>query len=244
MTTIEDMLHRRNDLSTFLVHFTRPTEAGSGFDALTSILMERQIEARTAYGLARSHSDSAVVQTQKVVCFTETPLEHSWTMTRQLDERRASNFAPYGLAFTKPYARRNGCNPVWYINQTRGTDWPTPALNAAVAAETRPYSDRNSIFRITPFIEQMGDWSQGSVARKEFWWEREWRHVGHFYFTPDHTVAVLASEAQHADLKAMLSGDLRWGPRSVPILDPEWGLERMIAVMSGVAEEDLGPFPG
>lgn len=245
MTTIEDMLHRRNDLSTFLVHFTKPSGDGEdGFGALGSILTERQIEARTAYGLARSSGDAAVVQSQKVVCFTETPLEHSWTMTRELAERRASNFAPYGLAFTKTYARRNGCNPVWYINQTRGTDWPTTALNAAVASETRPYSDRNSMLRITPFIEQMGDWSQASVVRKEFWWEREWRHVGHFNFTPDHVVAVLASTARHAELGALLGADRGWRYRSVPILDPEWGLERMIAAMSGVAEEDLGPFPG
>jgi hypothetical protein len=52
-TTITDMLHRRNDLSTFLVHFTRPTADGTnGFDALKSIVTQNVIEARTAYGAA------------------------------------------------------------------------------------------------------------------------------------------------------------------------------------------------
>lgn len=243
--TIEDMLHRRNDLSTFLVHFTKASPDSSGLDALRSIVTQRRIEARTAYGMARLHSSKTVVDSQKVVCFTETPLEHSWTMTRELAERRATKFAPYGLAFTKTYARREACNPVWYINQTRGFAWPSTALNAAIAAETRPYSNPSSIFRIAPFIEQMGDWSQGdTINRKEFWWEREWRRVGDFRFTPPHVVAVLAPTADHADVKSHLERYVVWRDRGVPVLDPDWGLERMIAVMSGVTARDLGPFPG
>jgi hypothetical protein len=246
MTTIEDMLHRRNDLSTFLVHFTRPTRAGcSGFDALKSIVSQREIEARTAYGVAANIS--GVAESQKVVCFTETPLEHSWTMTLELVERRSSNFAPYGLAFTKTFARRMGCNPVWYVNQTRGTDWPTTAINAALRDERRPYEDPESILRVTPFIEQMGDWSTAaSTSRKEFWWEREWRHVGNFLVHPFHTVALLAPAKDHDELRQVLDDTRRWGSRPVPVplLDPAWGLERMIAVMSGVDADDLGPFPG
>lgn len=249
MTTIEGMLHRRNDLSTFLVHFTKdaPDGTGSGFDALKGIVTRLKIEARTAYGAAVSSGNPRVGDSQKVACFTETPLEHSWTMTRELAERRASKFAPYGVAFTKSYARRRHCNPVWYVNCTRGYDWPTHAINAAVAAETRPYSDKDSIFRVTPYIEQMGDWSTGGTTnRKEFWWEREWRHVGDFTFEPIHTVAVLAPAPVHDELRQVLVGTALWSSRPVPvpILDPDWGLERMIAVLSGVAQEDLGPFPG
>ncbi|WP_176562331.1 abortive infection system antitoxin AbiGi family protein [Mycolicibacterium palauense] len=244
-TTIADMLHRRNDLSTFLVHFTRdaPDGGGTAFDALKAIVTQLKIEARTAYGLASNHPTAA--GSQRVVCFTETPLEHSWTMTRELAERRTSKFAPYGLAFTKTYARRRACNPVWYINQTRGFDWPTQALNTAIAGEIRPYEHRDSLFRITPFIEQMGDWSQGGTTRmKEFWWEREWRRVGDFSFEPIHTVALLAPASDHTELRQTLDATGFWSSRAVPILDPDWGLERMIAVMSGVAPEDLGPFPG
>lgn len=53
--TIEELLHRRGDLSTFLVHLTR---AGMGFTArqnLLSIIAEGVIEARTPLGMAREH---------------------------------------------------------------------------------------------------------------------------------------------------------------------------------------------
>lgn len=241
-TTIADMLHRRNDLSTFLVHFTRPIADASGFDALKSIVTSNWIEARNAYGLAINHPVAG--DSQKVVCFTETPLEHSWTMMLELAERRAFKFAPYGLAFTKTHARRKACQPVWYINQTKGFEWPSNALNAAIKAETRPYSDPMSMLRVAPFVEQMGDWSTAEYSsRKEFWWEREWRHVGSFYVSPTNTVALLAPSADHGELRAVLNDYSRWTSRQVPILDPNWGLERMLAVLSGVAAEDLGPFP-
>lgn len=237
------MLHRRNDLSTFLVHFTRRMDESSGFDALKSIVQDQSIKARTAYGAARHIA--AAQESQKVVCFTETPLEHSWTMTLELAERRESNFAPYGLAFTKTHARREACQPVWYINQTTGFTWPSQALNAAINAETRPYSDPLSLFRVAPFVEQMGDWStEFYTSRKEFWWEREWRHVGNFFVNPFNTVALLAPVSDHAELRRVLAETGRWGSREVPILDPNWGLERMLAVLSGVNDRDLGPFPG
>lgn len=239
------MLHRRSDLSTFLVHYTKASEGdATGFQALKSIVTYLKIEARNPYGAARTHHDPVVRNSQKVACFTETPLEHSWTMTQELAERRSSRFAPYGLAFTKTYARRNRFNPVWYANSTPGYDWPIHGINAAVRTETRPYSDRDSIFRVTPYIEQMGDWTDSStVNRKEFWWEREWRRVGDFYFTPDHTVALLAPAGDHEELRQTLAETSGWSQRNVPILDPNWGLERMIASMSGVSAEDLRPFP-
>ncbi|WP_197078130.1 hypothetical protein, partial [Gordonia sihwensis] len=109
MTTIEEMLHRRNDLSTFIVHFTKQDPAGAtGLDQLKSIVTSQQLEARTAYGAAK---ESTHAESQKVVCFTETPLEHTWTMLADLQEKRATRFEPFGLAFTKSYARRRGCNP-------------------------------------------------------------------------------------------------------------------------------------
>lgn len=244
-TTITDMLHRRSDLSTFLVHYTKVTaDDATGFEALKSIVTDTTIEARTAYGAAAQSADPAIRNTQKVVCFTETPLEHSWTMTRELAERRAFKFAPYGVVFTKTYARRNRCNPVWYVNCTPGYTWPMKAINAAVQAETRPFSDEESILRVAPYIEQMGDWSTGSYTnRKEFWWEREWRRVGDFWFQPNHTVALLAPERDHQELNQTLVDAGQWSSRDVPILDPNWGLERMMVCMSGVAREDIGPFP-
>ena len=52
MATIEQLLHRRSDLSTFLVHFTRENGPSSSYANLLNILRTWQIEARTAFGMA------------------------------------------------------------------------------------------------------------------------------------------------------------------------------------------------
>ena len=59
MPTIESLLHRRTDLSTFLVHFTRdtPTPSAAARDNLLSILGSQRLEARNTYGMeiGRAH---------------------------------------------------------------------------------------------------------------------------------------------------------------------------------------------
>jgi hypothetical protein len=71
---------------------------------------------------------------------------------------------------------------------------------------------------LTPFIEQMGP---TTIARKEFWWEREWRRVGRFRVSWTKIVAVFAPEGDHDafdDDLAQLST-----ARRPPIVDPRWG---------------------
>lgn len=56
VASIEELIHRRSDLSTFLVHFTRDTDDGmTGRENLLSILTSNFIRARNAYGMARWH---------------------------------------------------------------------------------------------------------------------------------------------------------------------------------------------
>lgn len=98
------------------------------------------------------------------------------------------------------------------------------------------------IVRLAPFIEQMGPMTHG--GRKEFWWEREWRHRGHFDFGLSDVVAVFAPETDHRALRRDLGVQSSyWKDRPVPMLDPIWGQERMIAAMSGVDPDQIGPFP-
>jgi hypothetical protein len=53
---IEDLLARRSDLSTFVVHLTRRTDDGcSAAENLRSILEGEVIEARTPFGPAASN---------------------------------------------------------------------------------------------------------------------------------------------------------------------------------------------
>ena len=133
MADIECLLHRRADLSTFLVHFTRESVGTSARDNLLSILQSRTIEARRAMGMAAKRVEAQPLSfaTQKVVCFTETPLEHAWMMVEDIDNRDVA-FSQYGIVVTKTYARRRACNPVWYLDITPGHDWLTNPINQLV----------------------------------------------------------------------------------------------------------------
>lgn len=255
MAKIEQLLHRRTDLSTFLVHLTREGGNQSARNNLLSMAEGSVLEARSALGPA-AHLETYLESssaTQKVVCFTETPLEHTWMMLQQINGRTIQ-FEPYGLAITKTTARKAHFNPVWYsdISTRGGRSWPMASVNQLVAdAAKRWKSDDGTIdvdalraepiLRLTPFFEQMGPMLNRRT--KEFWWEREWRHVDDYVINfPERIVALFAPEADHGPLRQELRHrNKRWLRR--PILDPQWGLERMIAELAGVSPEEIGPFP-
>jgi hypothetical protein len=123
-----------------------------------------------------------------------------------------------------------------------------PITMNTVASGDHPDIERLAsapILRLTPFIEQMGN---PSGRRKEFWWERAWRHVGDLSFGTDDIVVVFAPEDEHDDLQERLSRRPRFASRMPAIasnmpafVDAQWGLERMIGALADVA--DLGPFP-
>jgi hypothetical protein len=52
MATIRELMSRRTDLSTFVVHLTREFGDNEPDDNLESILRDRQIEARSCFGSA------------------------------------------------------------------------------------------------------------------------------------------------------------------------------------------------
>jgi hypothetical protein len=251
VNTIESLLHRRTDLSAFVVHFTRESHSFSAEDNLLSILGGRHIEARTVYGMAKGLAKEVteIEDAQRVACFTETPLEHAWMMCSSI-EGRSVEFNGYGLAFTRTYARRKGANPVWYLDITPGHDWLTvPIANLVEEARRNAMPFGNDptgvakllsapILRLTPFIEQMG---QPVDVRKEFWWEREWRHVGTFNFEFPDIVVVFAPEARHSALRESIKGCLDWNDKMPTLVDVNWGLERMIGAFADVP--DLDPFP-
>jgi hypothetical protein len=271
---IDSLLHRRPDLSTFLVHLTAQAgDAETHLANLLSILSNRTIEARNPYGLLRKHArdnregNPALYHSQLVVCLTETPLEHVWMMCADIADRQHP-LAPFGLAFSKPWARKVGANPVWYIDVLRtGREWLSTALNNIAKQTVRiggeryadPFNladgadptmrdlplERSPIAEVAPFIETMGPVGPvGQVHRREFWWEREWRYRGNLEFTWSDVVAVFAPQNLHAILQADLREAKRAEAEEPPaILDPRWGLERMIAALAGVPDEFAGPLP-
>jgi hypothetical protein len=235
---IRDVLNRRTDLSTFVVHLTRDRdelqEPITAREALESIVEERYLRAETPMGMAKDQDDASdpAKQTQRVVCFSETPLEHIYSLVADIEGRRVW-LRPYGLAMTKLTARRMGIGPIWYVNQTTGFDWEvTPAVNELNERAVREGNfHEDPIAKLTPFLEQMGTWSEGS--RKEFWWEREWRHVGPLWL-PSRGVIWLCPEAD--------MGTFREKVGEAPLIDPTWGLEQIIAHLAGFEAKEWTPF--
>jgi hypothetical protein len=78
---IAEVLNRRSDLSTFVVHFTRDFGGRQAKANLESILRETTIWAETRMGwLGGVPADQQVAA--KVVCFSETPLEHAYSLVQ------------------------------------------------------------------------------------------------------------------------------------------------------------------
>ncbi len=242
---VEDLLHRRTDLSTFLVHFTRQRDIVSARQRLLMILRDGRLRRGQALGMAMKQANDrrltrpGFYQSQQVICFTETPLEHAWMMCESI-ETRLINFGPYGIAVTKTWGRSEGINPVWYLDiSRRGVDWLTGPVNRIVADALQAGNYAHDIFRLTPLIEQMGPTGD---KRKEFWWEREWRLAGRdLPFTPGDIVAILAPANQHASLQVDLAALPHYA--NVRMIDPRWGLERIVAKLAGVADSMAGPWP-
>jgi len=235
---ITDVLARRTDLSTFLVHLTRDVNGRTARQNLDSIIQTNTIEARSSFGPAVQALTNAGQPTnhQHCACFTETPLEHVSLLAQPIDEPRNIQFAPYGIAITRKQGRRRGVNPVWYLDMTPGHPWLTESVRLLVqeAIERGPYIN-SPLACLTPFMDWMGVWDTG---RKEFWWEREWRHHGHFNLPP--TYIVLAPEAEHEELEMV--ADSESVAQCVRFVDPAWSLEMIIGRLAGFEDKDLGPF--
>lgn len=237
---LQELLARRPDLSTFLVHFTRDQADGAAApDNLRSILESHRIEARSAMGMAHERL-SAIdrahpgLNSQHVVCFTETPMECLYLLVEDIDNRDY-HFRPYGIAITKRVARVRGVNPVWYLDITpSGHNWLTNPINQlveeAVALPPAEFAIQ-PIARLVPFFEQMG--TRPGYYRKEFWWEREWRHTGEFLL-PDEFIGF-CPEGEINDFQTFASDH----GRDVRFVDPLWSLERIIAHLAGIPPEDV-----
>jgi len=156
------------DLSRFLIHLTR-TEAD-----LASIVTQGVIEARGAYGVAKSNRLRSACQ--RAVCFTEMPLAE---LKRMVPRGRQ-----YGIVFSKEELRaREGAQPVWYLSD------PSPQYAAIQSLMNASDSSDDPIWRLTPFVEGVRDLGGG---RPNDWrWEREWRMVGNFRFDINQVAAVL-----------------------------------------------------
>jgi Putative abortive phage resistance protein AbiGi, antitoxin len=238
---IREVLNRRTDLSTFVVHLTRNRPGQTAKEALESIIAQRLLRAGEPRGWALGAPGINLTEgmraTQRVVCFSETPLEHAYALFADIAYREVQLHG-YGVAFTKMIARKMGCNPVWYVEFTPGGARAIAnALNNLVEAAARNQPTFDDIWKVTPFIEGMGTWTDGlgQLHRREFWWEREWRHLGDLPLGPWWEKALwLCPEEEIEEFEARL------GPRRC--IDPRWSLEQIIGHLHGLSQEDMTPF--
>ena len=99
---IQEILARRSDLSTFLVHLTRDTKDSTAKEKLSRILSDQRLRALSPFGPAASRFEKRGISTdsQRCVCFTETPLEHCSLLIGDIDDRQIA-LQPYGVAISK-----------------------------------------------------------------------------------------------------------------------------------------------
>ena len=74
--------------------------------------------------------------------------------------------------------------------------------------------------------------------RKEFWWEREWRHVGDYYLV--HHFIGLCPEDEIKEFRALTDDQPGW--IDIHWIDPRWGLEQIIAHLAGFLGGDIEIF--
>ena len=249
MPPIRRLIARRSDLSTFLVHLTRDYGGVDALENLKAILRSGKLEARSPFGAAfrevrkKLPDPDTHLDSQRCVCFTEAPLEHVHLLLEPVtDLARECQFQPYGIALTKRLGRVAGINPVWYTDITPGHDWLMKSVNEliaeavdAIAAGSGKTLGELPIGLLAPFIEQMGT---GDNYRKEFWWEREWRH--RLDFMLPYRLIVIAPEEDHEGFERIAEAE-GWGRRFV-LVDAQWGLEEIIGRLAGFRAEALGPF--
>jgi hypothetical protein len=248
MYGIQEILHRRTDLSTFLVHLTRGHDGVSAKKRLEDIDEDRELIAGSPMGWADKQDDrnNETRRSQRVVCFSETPLEHSWALAAEIDGRQVP-LEGYGVALPKYRARQLGVNPVWYVEMTPGRDWKiADSLNKPrdEAIATGDFLHQPAA-RLFPFVEPMGVWPDRT---REFWWEREWRHVGTLNFRQS-GASFLCPEEEIEDFvprRTRPNGTpephANWNRRKREFVDSKWGLERIIAHLAGMSRKDVTPF--
>ncbi|HEV7593904.1 MAG TPA: hypothetical protein VGO33_02820 [Gemmatimonadaceae bacterium] len=239
---IRELVARRTDLSTFLVHLTRDgdEDEDTALVRFQSIIDDSELRARSMFGQAKTRlvDSGHKLKSQKCVCFTETPLEHIHLLLEEIDNRDCQ-FKPYGVAIPKKVGRSSGINPVWYLDMSQGPHhWLTHAANGLLDdfldLDEGVFTNPN-VERLMPFIEQMGTFPPTNF-RKEFWWEREWRHQGH-YSLPSRVIG-LCPEDEIPELTEY-ARDSKTCLTKFRFIDPRWGLERIIAHLAGFGRDDV-----
>jgi Putative abortive phage resistance protein AbiGi, antitoxin len=202
-----------DDMSPFVVHFTKKSLNKTSYDNSLSILHQRRIEARGRFGIGKNHTESP-----SSVCFSEVPLHQ---LKRLADKR-----GPYGIVFRKEYiVERNG-GPIMYAYQD--TTHATVLRSLVENAIGKP---NDLIWKVAPFVDAPGAYGKSSYF---FEWEREWRHIGDLHFQPADPAFLIIPEESHEAARHFFDDAERenLGPNyKCPFIDPYWSLQKVKSIL-------------
>lgn len=201
--TINDWARRfwtRSDLTSSVVHLTRPQGKLSAVDVLIKILCEQRI-------IASDPSRAFMIGSRGATCFQNTPI-YSICQNLQFesDYRQAKNiqsvrYSGVGLGFSVGHAYYKGCRPVIYEDKE-------------IAKRILPPDEYWRIVHFNP----------NDPARPVDWThEREWRFPGDFTFSLDHTNIFLSGPNEYHEFvqkaKAIHQKDIMHEIRSIVCLE-------------------------
>ena len=221
------------DMSEYVVHFTRDVGDRSASETLYVILDADQLEpGPRPFGAARNLD--ALVDSQRVVCFSEIPLD-------RLDRLVARRRSRYGVGFTQDWITQAGGARVWYVDRDSAA---YRAFQELLRQRLRPWDANDPLWALTPFIDFPGEYGDTSYR---FEWEREWRVPGSVGFSPENVAFLFGPEEAHSEMVEKVGSNYL-----CPCIDPLWPDDRIqealaampvpdqaaIAVAADAAEED------
>ncbi len=183
MRNIDDILKFREDLSPFLVHLTRATDATTAKEKLEAILECGQLRAGRTYGdvhYGMSTDDWAQLDDDTkmeffgAISLTETPLNEIHCLLEI--QGRQVNLEPYGLVMLRERLKMRGVSPVLYLNNEQ-TDKDV-VVQALCELRARSPEAAKQILPLMAFFGNKlkpPNRRTRSIGRNDWHWEREWR---------------------------------------------------------------------
>lgn len=188
----EDLsFHDRPDLTPYLIHLTKNTVKDDGFmafDNLVNILETGEIwgSGRTGY----------IKESQKASCFMDIPFQSlKYILNEENSNLNNPRYEPYGIAFTKKFAYKQGCRPVLYLS-----DSEIKLLNIP----------KNELWRVVKLEVTSNGWIS---------WlhEREWRKKDSFHL-PNNPIVIVKTLQEVSKLQQMIinsPNDFKVKPRAI-----------------------------
>jgi hypothetical protein len=177
---LEAVLSTRTDLSPYLLHFTRRSADGSGFDVLKSILKDGYLKGSTRF----------VRGSEPVVSLMEAPLP---ALKVILAKENWVRYEPYGLALQRSYVYSCGGRPVLYLSNSEEEKLKIPKKQLWRVIRLEYKKREEDTHRE---LEVLADWTH----------EREWRCPGRLKLPNNPIVFVWTSKEAHTLSRLRLGG--------------------------------------